>query len=730
MTADTIHRVDVPTVQQAGPLAPVGNFTTGNSHNPAAEVRAQAIGQNPVDGNTYRTAVNLGVIRGTVKVHDFVGQGDRKDIYRMQVNYRSDVSIKLFNLKADAELRLLDSNRELIKWSLRSGTSNEFIRTELDRGTYYIRVDAFDGRNSTDYDLRVTSIDARKDTGGNSIAEATDLGVLTSTSDIRVSGWVGNGDRWDYYRFAAEQFMNLRGVLNRLSANANLYLYDVNEQLIASSTRPGKNVDRIVTDISPGIYIFGVQTFSGNTHYQLVASGEPKEQDGRLADVDFYGTTARDTDLNSIYAPEAWNAGITGEGVVVAVIDSGVDRQHSDLVGQTWVNTDEIAGDGIDNDRNGFVDDVHGWDFAADDNDPMDENGHGTHVAGIIASARNRFGATGIAYDAKIMSIRVLDQNGDGGFKELAQGIYYAVDNGADVINLSIGGEYNYSVRAAIAYANSKGVFVSTAAGNGGLDMPLYPARHSAALSNTLSVGAHNRADAHAWFSNYVGQSGAVQVDAPGVNVFSTLPNNRYGRYSGTSSAAPFVSGLAALVLSVNGSYSPSLVRHFIAEGAIREIAGSDSIGGIDAARTLYLAQQYGGDPGGSDFGGTGDGSSGTGGTAGGFRVQKQSLNSATLVQNRILESRFEGTGADERGSGVRVSAERFNDEISNADGSDSDSLLVAQTWMDDVADGVDELFGDPETIDFGSGIASQSNPVAAPGDAALITGFEFRSLG
>ncbi|MEE2639812.1 MAG: S8 family peptidase [Planctomycetota bacterium] len=596
-------------------------------------ISGQAIEEHPTppteaDGNTYSTARNLGHLSGVKKIHDFVGRGDRKDIYQFQLGHETDVRIKLHNLEADAELRLLDANRELIRWSLRSGTTDEFIQADLESGMYFVRVDAFDGKNSTEYDLRVTAVDSREDTGGDSPAEATPVGTLDQENDIRISGWVGNGDRWDYYKFVAEQFMNLRGVLNRLSANANLHLFDNDHNLLASSTNPGKNVDRIVVDVSPGVYIFGVETFSGSTNYQLVATAEPKEQSGRLADVEYYGTTARDRDLNAIYAPEAWNAGITGDDVVVAVVDSGVDFNHRDLATQMWTNPDEIAGDGIDNDNNGFVDDVRGWDFASDDNTPNDENGHGTHVAGIIASARNRYGATGVAYDAKIMPIRVLDRGGDGSFGDLARGIYYAVDNGADVINLSIGGEYNYSVRAAIAYANANGVFVSTASGNGGLEMPLYPARHSAAISNTLSVGAHNRSDARAWFSNHVGSSGAVQVDAPGVNVYSTMPNNRYGRYSGTSSAAPFVSGLAALVLSVNKSYSPNLVRHFITEGAIRDIADSDSIGGIDAARTLYLAQQYGGNDGGGGFPGGDDGSGpgggDSGGEPGGLRIQKQ----------------------------------------------------------------------------------------------------------
>lgn len=580
----------------------------------ASQVTAQAIASNPAtvdkSDNTYRTAKNIGQLAGIKKIQDYVGRGDRKDIYEFRLTQPTSVRIKLHNLEADAELRLLDGNKDLIKWSLKSGIEDEFIRADLEPGTYYIRVDAFDGRQSGDYDLRIVPIDLRPDTGGNDLDNPTDLGQLDEDNDIRIAGWVGNGDKFDYYQFYVDQFVNMRAILSQLTGNADLHLYDVNQNLLGSSSNPGKTTERLSTDISPGIYIFGIEMIGGSIDYQFTVSADPEEIDERLPNVEYYGTESRDQNVNSVYAPEAWTEGHTGDDVVVAIIDSGVDYNHRDLKNQMWKNSDEIAGDGIDNDNNGYIDDVRGWDFTADDNKPLDENGHGTHVAGIVAAAQNNYGATGIAHDAKIMPIRVLDDAGDGDFSRLARGIYYAVDNGADIINLSVGGEYNYSVRAAIAYANSNGVLVVAATGNGALEQPLYPARHSAAMSNVISVGAHNTNDARAWFSNYVGESGAIQVDAPGVNVYSTLPNNGYGRYSGTSSAAPFVSGLAAMVLSVNGDFSPSLVRHFIAEGAIRDISGSDSIGGIDAARTLYLAQNYGGNEGGSGFGGSDDGSS------------------------------------------------------------------------------------------------------------------------
>ena len=596
----------------SSPIGSVAEENTAVAGMPSPDLTAQAITENKTvdkSDNTYRTAKDLGRLAGIKKIQDYVGRGDRKDIYEFRLTQPTSVRVKLHNLEADAELRLLDGNKDLIKWSLQAGAKDEFIRADLEPGTYFIRVDAFDGQQSGDYDLRIVPVDLRPDAGGNDLDNPTDLGELDEDNDIRIAGWVGNGDKFDYYQFYVDQFVNMRAILSQLTGNGDLHLYDVNRNLLGSSSNPGKTTERLTNDISPGIYIFGVEMIGGSIDYQLTVSADPAEFDERLPNVDYYGTVSRDRNVNSVYAPEAWTAGHTGDDVVVAIIDSGVDYNHRDLKNQMWKNSQEIAGDGIDNDENGYVDDVHGWDFTADDNKPLDENGHGTHVAGIVAAAQNSYGATGIAHDAKIMPVRVLDDAGDGDFSQLARGIYYAVDNGADIVNLSIGGEYNYSVRAAIAYANANGVLVVAATGNGGLEQPLYPARHSAAMSNVISVGAHNTNDARAWFSNYVGESGAIQVDAPGVNVYSTLPNNGYGRYSGTSSSAPFVSGLAAMVLSVNAEFSPSLVRHFIVEGAIRDISGSDSVGGIDAARTLYLAQNYGGNAGGSGFGGSNDGS-------------------------------------------------------------------------------------------------------------------------
>ena len=266
-----------------------------------------------------------------------------------------------------------------------------------------------------------------------------------------------------------------------------------------------------------------------------------------------------------INAPEAWNEGYTGEGVVVAVLDGGVDYNHEDLQDNIWTNNREIAGNGKDDDGNGFIDDVYGWNFNDDDNDTLDRNGHGTHVAGTIAGANNDYGVTGIAYDAQIMPVKVLDDNGSGSYNSLVDGIYYAVDNGADVINLSLGGtDSSRDIESAIEYAHENGVTVVMAAGNSSDETPLYPAKYADKYG--IAVGAVDKNNEFADFSNRAGDNELAYVTAPGVNVYSTVPDNQYESYSGTSMAAPHVSGMVALMLSANPNLTPDQIREIITQ--------------------------------------------------------------------------------------------------------------------------------------------------------------------
>jgi subtilisin family serine protease len=269
--------------------------------------------------------------------------------------------------------------------------------------------------------------------------------------------------------------------------------------------------------------------------------------------------SGNDWGLDMVNAPEVWGRDYTGQGIVVAVVDSGVDYNHSDLDANIWTNTREIAGNGIDDDGNGYMDDVRGWDFVDRDNNPMDLNGHGTHVAGTIAAENNGSGVTGVAYNARIMPVRVLNASGTGSTTSVAAGIRYAAYNGANAINLSLGGGYSSEIEAAVRYAIERGSVVVMAAGNNGLSQPGYPARHATQWG--IAVGAVDSNNRMASFSNRAGTTMLDYVVAPGVSVYSTYLNNTYRFLNGTSMATPHVAGIAALMLSANRNLTPAQVE-------------------------------------------------------------------------------------------------------------------------------------------------------------------------
>ncbi len=303
-----------------------------------------------------------------------------------------------------------------------------------------------------------------------------------------------------------------------------------------------------------------------------------------FSQVDYFGDS-RDWALNAVNAPEVWAEGYTGSDILVAVLDSGIDLHHSELVDSIWTNDGEIAGNGLDDDGNGYIDDVHGWDFVQDDASPDDVAGHGTTVAGVITAERNTTGSTGVAYDAQILAVRILDGEGQGTQIDIASGIRYAVDAGADIINLSLGGATgSVRVQRAIEYAAENDVFIVAASGNASRSVPDYPAQYSRSYSNVISVGAYSNQESIASFSNLVGSSSSVQVDAPGVSVYSTSLGGGFRFASGTSFAAPIVSGIAALALSANPDLTSVELRQQLVDGSPSTVAGSDSLGAVDAA--------------------------------------------------------------------------------------------------------------------------------------------------
>jgi len=279
----------------------------------------------------------------------------------------------------------------------------------------------------------------------------------------------------------------------------------------------------------------------------------------QLWGLDNTGQTGGTADAD-IDAPEAWDLAVGEPSVLLAVIDTGVDYTHPDLAANIWTNFGEIAGNSIDDDGNGYVDDVHGYDFYAYDGDPRDEHGHGTHVAGTIAAVGNNgIGVAGVAWSARILPVRFLGPDGSGWTSGAIDAILYASARGAKILNNSWGGaSFSPALGDAIEAANEAGALFVAAAGNNGGDndiSPHYPSSYE--VANVVAVAATDHHDVKAAFSNFGRTS--VDLAAPGVAIFSTVPTtgnsccsdpSGYKNLSGTSMAAPHVAGAAAVLLS------------------------------------------------------------------------------------------------------------------------------------------------------------------------------------
>ena len=263
--------------------------------------------------------------------------------------------------------------------------------------------------------------------------------------------------------------------------------------------------------------------------------------------------------LDNIGAPEVWTStgcfsGSTGQDVVVAVLDTGLDYSHSEFSGRI----------------------VDGYDFIDDDNIAQDVHGHGTHCAGTILGANDGVGITGVAYDAKVMPIKVLNDSGSGSITGIVAGMRWAVDNGADVLNLSLGGSFpNSNYLDALKYAADNGVVVSMASGNSYASQPGYPARY--ATDYGIAVGAVDINKNNAAFSNRAGNTNMDYVSAPGVSVYSSLPGGGYASWSGTSMAAPHVAGMAALLKSYDKTLTPSQIEDLICASASNSDSNSSN---------------------------------------------------------------------------------------------------------------------------------------------------------
>ncbi len=418
------------------------------------------------------------------------------------------------------------------------------------------------------------------------LALAIDVGGTASEGIAEIS-WQGHSvdafvDRWilDFDEAAAGQS------LDSLVTTAGSDGWSVSGLGVGlySLRTPSAGVAEIVSwaESTPGItsiepdFALGSALLPNDSAYGQLWGLSNLGQSGGVVDVD-------------IDAPEAWRVTTGSRTVVIAVIDSGVDVNHPDLAGNIWQNPGEIPGNGIDDDGNGFVDDVSGWDFVSNDNRPQDDNGHGTHVAGILgAVGNNAAGIAGVNWQVSILPLKFLDDSGSGSTADAIAAMNYVATLRGQGVNIVAannswgGGGFSSAMRSAISRLGDLDVTFVAAAGNEGTNSdatPAYPASYD--LPNVISVAAIDRQGRLAGFSNY-GQT-AVDLAAPGVSIYSTTPGNSYATYSGTSMAAPYVSGVVGLLAAAAPSATAADIRTAILEtvAPMAELGGRMVTGGL-----------------------------------------------------------------------------------------------------------------------------------------------------
>lgn len=342
----------------------------------------------------------------------------------------------------------------------------------------------------------------------------------------------------------------------------------------------------------PSDPLFVYQWALNNTGQTLPEAGSVTTNGTAVRTAGIIGTPGADIRIFG-----AWNYYTYGDpDVLVAVLDSGILLTHPDLADNIYVNSGEIPGNGIDDDNNGYIDDVNGWDFVSNDNDPADENGHGTHCAGAIAAAMNDRGTVGVAPNVTILPLRILDRRIAGTLSAELAAIQYAEAAGARIVSGSYGSAA-YRQAEYDAIANSSMLFVM-AAGNNGHNESDYPGGYD--LPNIISVGATDYNDGLCSFSNY--NESTVDICAPGALILSDCIVTGSGTVkpswetmNGTSMSVPLVSGTAALMLSVDPSLNASQMRAILMESSdfIPSTLGKTaSAGRLNATRAVHNANK------------------------------------------------------------------------------------------------------------------------------------------
>lgn len=620
------HHPDVAAFVRTGQISAVEHYLLFG----ASEGRAATEHHSPL---ALDETLELGVL-GTRNLTGATSPETSPQQYRFRVDSPSQVSLLLSRLSDQIELTLYqdrDGNRvfdftEAIASDTEPGTRAKLLNRVVNPGDYSLAIAA--PNEETSYHLSLATLplsNSYPNLTGNQDLYPQNLGLLSS--DILLSNVLESNNAPDIYQFTLQTTTPVQIELNGLTADVDLFLVQDSPetaQILAESITPGNQPETITQSaLEPGTYSVWVKPVAGETNYHLKVSPEHStESETRSLDlpppmfdpnfgfglVDAAAAVARvlgepapfpqvtnpianNYTLDVINAPAVWNRGYTGEGVVVAVLDTGIDITHRDLQGNLWVNVDEIPGNGLDNDGNGFIDDFHGYDFVDGDGNPSFSHSterHATHLAGIIGAQRNGidgtlpggfgFDVTGVAYNATLMPVRVLDdrQSFDEFEIAVANGIRYAVENGAQVLNLSLGnlpGEPpTERIAEALRFARDRGVVAVFASGNEGLTRATQPADPGirAAEGLGIAVGAVDRDRRVAPFSNPAGSAFGPYpfLVAPGVGIRSTTPNQNYFTLDGTSMAAPYVSGVVALMLQANPNLTPGEVERILIETA------------------------------------------------------------------------------------------------------------------------------------------------------------------
>ena len=438
-----------------------------------------------------------------------------------------------------------------------------------------------------------------------------DWGALARGDNYYLEESVSPGDVYEiYFSYDGSRTLYPYFDLYDFTDDLDLYLYQLNSSgseyfNIKSSEESGSEEETLFKGITAGDYVLQISHYenidgiSGDADFTVALDAQSYYEEAVIPNDQYFDLQwhlinsgqAGGLDNEDILAPEAWNLRSKSPDITVAIIDSGVQLDHPDLTNNIWINSDEIFGNGVDDDGNGYVDDASGWNFPASSPYPFPDE-HGTHVAGIIgAEGNNGIGVAGVSWDVQLMPLDVFNGSKGASDADIVNAIYYAANNGADVINMSLGSTYynanlsdfkryepyGYSLYYdALTYAVNQGITVVIAAGNDDLNNDTHlsvPAAFSEAIDGVISVASLSNSGDLSWYTNY---GSSVTIAAPGGNadgsvvgeIISTVPYSNYYGLSGTSMASPIVAGAAALIKAENKDLSPADIEDILTGSA------------------------------------------------------------------------------------------------------------------------------------------------------------------